>query len=504
MVELPAMDSDLQWRFQRARPKREVAWYRDDPVLARVPSLAELAEANGTRDGQVFLVRSDGRVVAAVNAFLASRRMGACRKLTREKYARGLGVWLGYLDAVGRGWDRADAEDVAGFKFWRMTDGSNPARVAGSTVLDNLVAVNEFYRWAERRFGVANPVATRELRSRRRAEAVEGIAAAPHAVRDRDVKWLDPRGYAMWRDVGLRGLDRAGRDAAGWRGRNTQRDCAFADGLYGTGLRLAEWSSVLLLELPAEDESRNYYTCRLAAECGKGGRGRRYWMPASVLSDVGAYVEGERAAAVRRAQRAGRYQRLEGAVVLQRELANRRIELVDAAGTRSTVSLDALTPQERARILRAGPGGLEPAALWLSEDGLPRDAHSWSDTFDTANERVARAGLSGVFATAHILRHSFALRWFSVGRLLYEARFAHLDAEELRDFRAQFGDTWYLVKTLLGHADVSTTMDTYLEPFRDLDVELLIEHAHGTALAELMAEMFAKHPRVITAAGCGA
>ncbi|HTJ72593.1 MAG TPA: hypothetical protein VL551_33960, partial [Actinospica sp.] len=30
MVELPAMDSDLQWRFQRARPKREVAWYRDD------------------------------------------------------------------------------------------------------------------------------------------------------------------------------------------------------------------------------------------------------------------------------------------------------------------------------------------------------------------------------------------------------------------------------------------------------------------------------------------
>jgi integrase len=498
------MNSDVSWRLHKARPGREASWYAGDPVLAGLPSLVELAAVNGTRDGQEFLVCSDGRVVPAVNAFLASRRMGAARKLTRVKYARGLGVWLGYLDAVGLSWDEASAEDVAGFKFWRMTDASNPGRVAGSTVLDNLGAVNEFYRWAEGRFGVANPVAKRELRSRHRTEAVEGIAAAPHSVRDRNVKWLDPRGYAMWRDVGLRGLDRAGREAPGWRGRNTQRDCAFADGLYGTGLRLAEWSSVLMVELPAEDGARNYYTCRLAAECGKGGRGRRYWMPASVLSDALAYIEGERAAAVRRAQRAGRYQALGGVLVLERELANRRIALLDGAGTRRVVSLDVLTADERARIFRAGPGGLEPVALWLSEDGLPRDAHSWADTFDTANERVARAGLYGVFATAHILRHSFALRWFSVGRLLYEVRFAHLDAEELRDFRAQFGDTWYLVKTLLGHADVSTTMDTYLEPFRDLDVELLIEHAHGTALSELMAEMFAKHPRVITAAGWGA
>lgn len=470
-------------------------------MLAGLPSLAELAGANGTRNGQQFLVRSDGRVVPAVNAFLASRRMGAVRKLTQVKYARGLGVWLGYLDAVGRSWDAASAEDVAGFKFWRMTDASNPGRVAGSTVADNLGAVNEFYRWAEDRYEVTNPVAKRELRSRRRGEVVETIAAKPHATRERDVKWLDPRGYAMWRDVGLRGLDRQGREASGWRGRNSERDCAFADGLYGTGLRLSEWSSVLITELPGEDATRSYYTCRLAAECGKGGRGRRYWMPAGVLSDVLAYIEGERAAAVRRAQRAGRYQRLDEVLVVEREPAGRRLYLLDAVGARSMVSLDSLAPEERASLFRSGPGGLEPVALWLSEDGLPRVGHSWSDTFDTANERVARAGLSGVFATAHILRHSFALRWFSVGRLLYEARFAHLDAEEMRDFRAQFGDTWYLVKTLLGHADVSTTMDTYLEPFRDLDVALLIEHAHGTVLAQLMAEMFAAHPQVITAAG---
>jgi site-specific recombinase XerD len=313
------------------------------------------------------------------------------------------------------------------------------------------------------------------------------------------VKWLDPGGYTCWRDIGLRGLDRQGREVERWRGRSGQRDCAFAGGLYGTGLRLSEWASVLLVELPADDPRRGYVTCWLAEKCAKGGRGRQFWMPRSVLADVLAYCEGERAAAVRRAQQAGRYDRVREALILTRVLGRRRVELTDRAGVRTTVSLDALAPEVRCRIFTETSGGLAPAAVWLNEDGLPRLAHGWQHTFDTANQRVARAGLESVSATAHMLRHSFALRWFSVGRLLYEKRFAHLDAQELRDFRAQFGDTWYLVKTLLGHADVSTTMDVYLEPFRELDVSLLIEHAHGAGMSALMAEMFAGHPLVVTA-----
>ncbi|MEW2620863.1 integrase [Streptomyces sp. NPDC048106] len=423
---------------------------------------------------------------------------------TREKYGYALCTWLGFLDAVGRRWDGADAEDVGGFKFWRMTDEANPQRVAGGTVSDNLDAVNAFYDWASARYGVRNPV-IRVARQRGSSRVGgDGFEAAPHVVRERDVKWLDPGGYALWRDVGLRGLDREGREVTRWRGRNSQRDCAFADGLFGTGLRLTEWASVLMLELPAEEHGRSYATSRLAAACAKGGRGRRFWMPRTVLADALGYSEGERAAAVRRAQRHGRYERLRQILVLHRVLGSRRLELADGSGTLTRVSLDALTPQVRRRIFLETPSGLAPAALWLNEDGMPRAPRGWQHTFDTANERVARAGLHGVAATAHMLRHSMALRWFSVGRLLYERRFAHLDGEELRDFRAQFGDAWHLVQTLLGHADVSTTIDVYLEPFRDLDVSLLIEHAHGAVLTELMAEMFAGHRQVITApAGAG-
>ncbi len=35
----------------------------------------------------------------------------------------------------------------------------------------------------------------------------------------------------------------------------------------------------------------------------------------------------------------------------------------------------------------------------------------------------------------------------------------------LEDFREQFGDTWSLVQTMLGHSDVNTTRNIYLEPF---------------------------------------
>ncbi|WP_229878010.1 site-specific integrase [Streptomyces humidus] len=486
------------WSLRRWKPTPEARWYSSDPVLAGLPCLGDWASRLGIREGQEFLINSDGRVFSEVNAFFGSLRMRNRSAGTREKYGYALCTWLGFLDAVGRRWDEADAEDVEGFKFWRMTDEANPQRVAGGTVSDNLDAVNAFYDWAGARYGVRNPVA-RIARQRGSSPVGGSFAVAPHVVRERDVKWLDPGGYALWRDVGLRGLDRDGREVARWRGRNSQRDCAFADGLYGTGLRLSEWASVLMLELPAESGGRAYATSRLAAACAKGGRGRRYWMPRTVLADALAYCEGERAAAVRRARREGRYERLGGVMVLRRVLGSRRLELVDAAGVPVRVSLDALTPQVRRRIFLDTPSGPAPAALWLNEDGLPRAARGWQHTFDTANERVARAGLEGVAATAHMLRHSMALRWFSVGRLLYERRFAHLDADELLDFRAQFGDTWQLVQTLLGHADVSTTMDVYLEPFRDLDVSLLIEHAHGAVLAELMAEMFAGHRQVITA-----
>jgi hypothetical protein len=50
------------------------------------------------------------------------------------------------------------------------------------------------------------------------------------------VKWLTPRAFRLWRDVGLRGYGADGRPDAGWRGRHDSRDAAFADVLFASGV----------------------------------------------------------------------------------------------------------------------------------------------------------------------------------------------------------------------------------------------------------------------------
>lgn len=168
----------------------------------------------------------------------------------------------------------------------------------------------------------------------------------------------------------------------------------------------------------------------------------------------------------------------------------------DGAAIRRTWS--DIGARTRRRLLRRTDAGLEPLALWLNEDGLPRAAHGWQHTFDVANDRIAQLGLASFSVTAHMLRHSFALKWYSIGKLVFTSRLGHLSERERTDLREQFGDTWHLVQAMLGHRTVETTKNVYLEPFRTLDVEVLLAQADGFPVGAVMAEMFTGHPRVRT------
>jgi integrase len=470
-----------------------VFWYptgatpfpHDDLVQVHRGLLDRAREEDGGA-GQPFLLGPDGRPDLRVNAFFTSRRMRARSPLTWRKYAYALGLWLNFLLAVNRSWDTATEDDAEHFKEWRLTDRSNPRPVETSTFAGDLAALRSFYRWAARTYGIADPVA-----------GTDDLDLRPRGVRDRDIKWFDPAGYRRWRDLGLRGHGLDGRPDPRWRGRNDQRDVAFADGLYGCGLRLAEWASVLLIELPDDDPARGYTTSYLADACAKGGYGHRYWLPRTALLGVLDYVEGARARAVRQAQQAGRYERVRRLRLLLGQHGG-RLSIQEPDGRLSSPALNAIGPRARARLFRPTSAGLEPLALWLNEDGMPRAAHGWEHTFASANARIARMGLAGFTCSPHMLRHSCALRWYAVGRLAYERRFAHLDEEEQRDFRAQFGNTWDLVATMLGHRSPETTRQHYLEPFRTLELELLLHHAQQAALDGFLTGYLADHPLVRT------
>jgi integrase len=482
-VALPALEGDL---------------------LAGFGDLRTRAAGNGARHGTPVVLGPGGVPDARVNLFFRTGAMADARVATWRRYAYALVVWLEFLRRCGRSWPEATAGDVEAFKDWRLTDSRNDGRVRPTSFDTDRAALNTFYVWAGARFGVANPVAGAGSRSVRGTgpggQSWSGEGGARDPLRPagssrRQVKWMLRKAFEQWRDVGLCGYGFDGRRRAGWRGANEDRDAAFVDGLYGTGLRLTEWASVLDVEIPALGV-RRLEPAWLSAACIKGGgQGRVYRVPRSVLSAVAAYIdplEGSRAAAVGRAQRAGRYERIHGLRIVTGHSARTRTLTLDGASGPVAVGLDVLGPDERRLLFRRTPAGLEPLWLWLAPDGLPKKPHGWQDTFQAANTRVAQAwadtagaGTEGpgdgrrqaacpLWARPHMLRHSFCLKWFSVLSVLWQRRVAGFSPGEVADLRDQVGDIWYQLATLMGHRHPQTTRDIYLEPFTALEVDYLM------------------------------
>ncbi|MFI9193004.1 hypothetical protein ACIG0A_27380 [Streptomyces californicus] len=448
-----------------------------------VENLLREPRGRGARHGQGFVLGPDGRPDPRVNACLSSAKWRNLRRESDKDYSYSLVVWLNFLHLLGVQWWEATDDHAEEFLFWRVTDPANGDRVQTNSFSRDLAGLKKFYKWVGRKYGVANPFEDFD---------------APAIARRSNVKWLDPAGFTRWLDLGIRGMDLDGRPDRWWRGRNEQRDTAFCQGLYGNGLRVAEWASVMIPELPPYDRQRRYYACHLADACAKKGYGHPYWTPQSAMKGVISYIEGPRAAAVRRAQQTGRYERVQEMRLVLETHGTSAVTLERPGGGREKWLWNDVGKLTRLQLFRRTEQGLEPVSLWLNEDGLPRAWTGWEHTFETANQRIEGLGLEGFSCTAHMLRHSLALKWYSIGKLVRSAQLGHLSTEERADFREEFGSTWHLVQTMLGHRSVETTKGVYLEPFKVLDVEILLAHAEGFPVAEFMAEVFANHPRVRT------
>lgn len=459
-----------------------------DGGLAGLGDVRERARRNGARHGTPVLVGEEGYADPRINLFFRTGTMAGCSPGTWRRYAYAVAVWLEFLAVSGRAWERATARDAEAFKDWRLTDARNAGRVSPGTFDTDRAALNAFYSWASRRYGIPNPVPTAARPSRRPARDGDWLGdlgprdpLRPAGARRRQVKWMLRPAFAQWRDIGLRGYGFGGLRREGWRGGCEDRDAAFADGLYGTGLRLREWASILDVELPRAGSER-YPRAWLSAACVKGGgEGRLYRIPRGVLAAVAAYadpVEGSRAGAVDRAQKAGRYDGLPVRIVTG---YNPRSRVLHLEG-RPAVPVDRLVPDERRLLFRRTPRGLEPLWLWLTPGGMPKKPYGWEDTFQAANERVAgawaaaggRAEECPLWCRPHMARHSFALKWFSVLSVAWEQKVEGFSSEEMKDLRAQFGDIWYQLSTLLGHRNPMTTREIYLEPFTSLEVDYLM------------------------------
>ncbi|MFD3622723.1 integrase [Streptomyces sp. NPDC058676] len=437
--------------------------------------------ALGLREQQPILVSPEGRIDPRLSECFRRSAFSAKAQGTQLTYAPIYRLFFTFLWQRGLNWDGASEEDVEDWEAWRRRGADNPAPVGGGTWAKELAALKLLYDIAAGHgFVSANPV----------------MLPAPPDVKTSDVKWLSPRAFRLWRNVGLGGMLPTGLEDEAWRGRCSGRDTAYADLLYSSGLRRREGGTLLTCELPVLGQ-RNYYAGKVGQAVAKRA-GYTFYVGHPALQRVEGYRMSTRALAVARARARGVYDRLPGLRIVREVTRVGRLRWTSRDGGAGESALGRLTAAERMRLFVDGEDGLEPAMLWLTESGLPMEYASWTKVFERASDRCAAAGLE-VFATPKMLRHSMALRMLISLHNAMDRRLGLTPAQRLH-YEEVYGQVWLMVKDMLGHRSEQVTRDVYLEPVRGLQLESLLNDDDNPVNAEKIAELAARTGLILDAA----
>lgn len=442
------------------------------PSWARIDGWADWLRRDGTPPGTPFVLSPRYEYDVELNGFFRSAGMLAAASNTQAGYARDLAAFLTFLTSArhGRPWRDATEADHTAYLVWRRRDERGP-QVADATWDREVAAVNRFYCWQVRAGNVAaNPIPQRTRRNgpyggRWSGGEVPGELPATysHGAAREQVQWLPAASYRRWRDVGVRGYTAAGLPNPAFRGRWAARNATFCDLMVRTGLRLSEQAGLCMFEVPLDRGAAGYQRFWLPPALAKGGSARWVYVPASVVSELITYVEIDRAVVVAEARDRGEYARIRRPLVIEDP---GRPEVARGGGGRVKVSR--LDQEQRFRLLVDGPDGMSPAALWLSEQGLPVAVSTWKNLFREANRRCTAHGL-GLRAYPHLLRHTFAVITLEQLQRGHIAELGELSEKQRGHYTRVFGDPLDWVRRRLGHRSVLTTQ-IYLHALAELEM----------------------------------
>lgn len=468
---------DASWALFRVRQDVGRRGLHDLPSVPRLDDWAAWRSTTGIPVGTPFLMSPSLTYDVALNSFFYSADMLGSSLFTRVGYAYDLRGFLEFLYRNRRGasWRDATETDHRAYLIWRREDPAGP-RVESSTWNRSVSAIDRFYRWQVLNGHTqTNPVPHRAsrggyLRNHRTSRpSGETAATYSHGGRRNRVTWLPSRSYRIWRDVGLRGYQRDGLPDPTFRGRWADRNATYADLMVRTGMRLSEQSALSMSELPVLSGSRGYHRLWLPASIAKGESARWVYVPSSVLRKIRSYAEVDRRFAIGRAQARGLYSNPgPDFFALDDRLGAVPFPSPNQAATRA-IKLSLLRPEERSKLLVRGPDGWEPAALWLTEAGVPMSTSTWKDIFRAANARCANQEVP-VQAHAHMLRHTFAVMTLEQLQRGHIAALRELDSAQRNHYTRVFGDPLDWVRQRLGHKSVTTTQ-IYLHALEELEME---------------------------------
>ena len=366
-------------------------------------------------------------------------------------------VWVRFLsEACAKTIWQADRHDILAYHRVRRRAEAEQ-RISAASWNRAVASLERLYRWGVQEGLLAEAPFTHRSVWRhggRRAQITARNDAYEPAARRADVSFVTLEDYRRFRDVGLRGLLPDGGTRPGARDRNGLRNALFSDLLVTTGLRLEEASSLFAFDLAFTDHhpGRQIWLDLPDAQT-KGDRGRQILVPARLLEQVRAYIDVERTYAVAKFQRRSGWQSIDRPIFVHRERCGARLRLLDGGD----IALDLLVPEERGRIIVCTDDGTpsEPAALWLSEIGLPVRPNSWEVIFARASNRC-RSFDFDINVSPHQLRHTFAVHMLAM-LIQHRLRDAALPAGPMEGYRQILGDPLQQVQRLLGHASLTTT-----------------------------------------------
>jgi hypothetical protein len=438
-----------------------------------------------------------------IEYFLYGDEYTARNAKTQKDEASAIKAWLNYLDSLGVHWSDATRKHFTAFRAMKTdrhlvqrlvaagrmspTDGRDVITMGHFGNLHR--ALKRLYEWAEEEGHV--PRGRSAIPSR-----VLGHNETPKSRAAGGAGWFMPTTFVLWRNVGLlghtvvrgdNGLPTWGPPDRSWKGgRNASRNAAYVDLGISTGLRRRE-----LTLLTDEVGAGQQY---LAARMAKGEHsGRKYEIPRGIADEIERYERFGRRAAVRRARRAGRYEKWQAEqpplLIFDHWDWDRYGARVFVAEDGVEVSLNDASVEERMRMARRTEEGIEPMMLWLKENGLPHRPEGWNPVIDAANKRVAHAfeaaGIHSAppYAIIHTLRRSFALyKLAALSRQIAKREGLAGPALLAYDMKT-FGPAFKQVQGDLGHASSQTTIDQYLEP-----VKGLLHHAYFDTTSEMALE----------------
>lgn len=194
--------------------------------------LGEGLDDLGVPEGQPFLISPAGVYDVALNRYFSVWPASSPWN-TQAAHARDLRTYFDFLwFARGRrDWRDAFIDDRAAFEWWRRRDEHGP-RLEDTSWDREVSTVNQFCLWAiEQDLVRANPIRQRAASVwspwRGGGKMVRQVSAeTSHMGPRREVKWLPPKSYRLWRNAGLCGFDSKEMPRRGFRGsgrRGTRR-----------------------------------------------------------------------------------------------------------------------------------------------------------------------------------------------------------------------------------------------------------------------------------------